>query len=75
MGHASIQATTNEIENRWLSPAAAATRLGVSRSQIGRLAVIHGWKRLAVSTSPRARNAGVRYALSSIEEYERAFSY
>jgi hypothetical protein len=60
---------------KWLSPGAVSVRLGVSRAQVSRLAVKHGWKRLDVSTSPKARNAGVRYALSSIEEYERAFSY
>src|SRR5690242_6486776 len=54
---------------KWLSPAAVAMRLGISRAQVSRLAVKHHWKRLDVSTSPQARNAGVRYALSSIEEY------
>ena len=67
--------TTTEHEHRWISPAEVAVRLGVSRAQVSRLAVKHGWKRLDVSTSPKARNAGVRYALSSIEEYEQAFSY
>lgn len=60
---------------KWLSPAAVATRLGISRAQVSRLAVKHHWKRLDVSTSPQARNAGVRYAVSSVEEYEQAFSY
>ena len=60
---------------RWLSPADVSERLGISRAQVSRLAVKHGWRRLDVSTSPKARNAGVRYALSSIEDYERTFSY
>lgn len=63
------------VAPKWLSPAAVSERLGISRAQVSRLAVRHGWKRLDVSTSPNARNAGVRYALDSIEEYERAFSY
>lgn len=60
---------------KWVSPAAVAERLGISRAQVSRLATKHHWKRLDVSTSPKAKNAGVRYALDSIEEYERAFSY
>ena len=68
--------TRTDIEGqKWLSPAAVALRLGISRAQVSRLAVKHGWKRLDVSTSPQARNAGVRYAVTSIEEYEQAFSY
>jgi len=60
---------------KWISPATVADRLGISRTQVGRLAVKHRWARLDVSTSPKAKNAGVRYALKSIEEYERAFTY
>jgi hypothetical protein len=60
---------------RWLSPLEVSMRLGVSRSQVSRLAVKHSWKKLDVSTSPQAKNAGVRYLLSSIEQYERDFSY
>lgn len=67
--------SSEPVSARWLSPAAVSERLGISRAQVSRLAVRHGWKRLDVSTSPNARNAGVRYALDSIEEYERAFSY
>lgn len=59
----------------WISPAEAAVRLGVSRSQVARLAARHGWQKLDVSTSPHARNAGVRYALSAILSFERANSY
>jgi hypothetical protein len=59
----------------WIAPAAVALRLGISRAQVSRLAIRHSWKRLDVSTSPKAKNAGVRYAVSSIEEYERTHSY
>jgi hypothetical protein len=60
---------------RWLSPSEVAFRLGVSRSQVSRMGVKFKWRRLPVSTSPTARNAGIRYALSSIEQYEKEFSY
>jgi hypothetical protein len=60
---------------KWISPADAARRLGVSRSQISRLAARHAWKRLDVSSSPQAANAGVRYALSAIIEFEKSHSY
>jgi hypothetical protein len=59
----------------WLSPAAVALRLGISRAQVSRLAVKHSWRRLDVSTSPKAKNAGVRYSLSSILEHERLHSF
>jgi len=42
---------------------------------LSRLATIHGWKKLDVSTSPRARNAGVRYAAAAIEEFILKSSY
>jgi hypothetical protein len=59
----------------WLAPAHVAARLGVSRAQVSRLAVKHAWRRLDVSTGTKGRNQGVRYALNSIEEFERACSY
>jgi hypothetical protein len=60
---------------KWISPAAVAERLGVSRAQVSRLAAKHGWKRLDVSISPKARNAGVRYSLDSVLSYEETFTY
>lgn len=60
---------------KWLSPSAVAVRLGVSRSQVNRMGVKFKWRRLSVSTCPAAKNAGIRYALSSIEQYEEEFSY
>lgn len=60
---------------RWMAPSAVAARLGISRAQVARLAAQHGWERLDVSTSPKARNAGVRYAVQSIERYEAEKSY
>lgn len=63
------------VSPAWMSPAAVALRLGISRAQVSRLAARHAWKRLDVSTSPKAKNAGVRYAVSSIEDYERHHSY
>jgi hypothetical protein len=59
----------------WLSPSIVASRLGISRAQVSRLAQRHNWKRLDISTSPHARNAGIRYAVASVEEYERNHSY
>lgn len=69
-------AKTREPEvQRWLSPAAVAFRLGVSRAQVSRLCVKHGWRRLDISTKPGSRNAGVRIALSSVEAYEVSHAY
>lgn len=69
-----VKGTTLAIP-KWMSPAAVAARLGISRAQVSRLAVKHGWKRLDVSTKPGSRNAGVRIAVSSVEAYELSHSY
>jgi len=75
MRHRTDSIPDQSDQPRWLSPAAVCARLAISRAQVSRLAIKYGWKRLDVSTNPSAKNAGVRYALSSIEEYEQAFSY
>jgi hypothetical protein len=64
-----------ELSLVWMAPIAVARRLGFSRAQVSRLAVKHGWKRLDISTSPKAKNAGVRYAISSVEAFENSHSF
>jgi len=70
-----MKLSTDDKVTVWLSPAAVAVRLGISRAQVSRLAVKYQWKRLDISTSPGARNAGVRYHRSSVEEFEKTHSY
>jgi len=70
-----LETNDNRVSAAWLSPATVALRLGISRAQVSRLAVKYQWKRLDISTSPKARNAGVRYHVTSIEEFERTHSY
>jgi hypothetical protein len=60
MLHNNANSTLNTAP-RWVSPRQAAEMLGVSRAQISRLANKYNWRRLAITTSPKARNAGVRY--------------
>jgi hypothetical protein len=75
MRHKNESLVPERASPRWLSPSQVAFRLGVSRSQVSRMGVKFQWRRLPVSTCPASKNAGIRYALSSIEEYEQTFSY
>jgi len=75
MKNENADVSTAKQSPQFISPAKAAEMLGVSRSQIFRLAARFGWAKIAISVSPKARNAGVRYALSSVENYIRTHTY
>jgi hypothetical protein len=69
------QEVISDAEKRWISARTAAGRLGISVTQLRRLASKHQFRRLDVSTGVKGKNQGVRYLLQSIEDYEERCSY
>jgi hypothetical protein len=68
------QSKVDNKSKRWCSARECAEMLGVSVSQLRRLAVKHNFRALDTSTGTKGRNQGVRYSLRSIEDFEEKFS-